>query len=502
MMFEEEEPEEGPATNAGAGGAGQDEYRVIQEEHILTEQQQIVEEITEMFGVTDDISVALLRNFGWSKEVLIEKYYGSTEKVVKDSGVTFALGRHNKTIPESPPAKMVQCKVCLDNFPYGQTTGLACGHRFCNECWEPYLKYKVLGGTTCIFTTCPMNGCPEMVPQGTFKKILDKGVHAKYQKFLVESYVDINRKIKWCPNPRGCGKAIQATGAANVVKCHCGQSFCFKCGEEAHFPVTCKQRNEWLDRCGSQGGNAQWILENTKKCPKCNTRIEKNQGCNKVSCKQCGHHFCWICQGPWSEHGNGNYYGCNKFKKKGQGKENKAGAGAGENDRFLHYYKRYNAHEAAMKFAAKQVERAEETVGTLRAQGTAAAKWIDDGQFYKDAAKLVLDCRGMLKYTYVFAHGLNDGNAKDLFEYMQSNLESNVETLSEMSEKDILELNREEVINFVSVTKTLQGNLMQGVETGLASSAYSRILRFSKPPSQQQNGKVGMVENPAKPIAV
>ena len=56
-----------------------------------------------------------------------------------------------------------------------------------------------------------MNGCPEMVPQGTFKKILDKGVHAKYQKFLVESYVDINRKIKWCPNPRGCGKAIQAS---------------------------------------------------------------------------------------------------------------------------------------------------------------------------------------------------------------------------------------------------------------------------------------------------
>ena len=105
MMFEEEEPEEGPATNTGGGSAGQDEYRVIQEEHILTEQQQIVEEITEMFGVTDDISVALLRNFGWSKEVLIEKYYANTEKVVEDSGVKFALGRHNKTIPASPPSR-------------------------------------------------------------------------------------------------------------------------------------------------------------------------------------------------------------------------------------------------------------------------------------------------------------------------------------------------------------------------------------------------------------
>merc|ERR1711871_1175768 len=104
-----------------------------------------------------------------------------------------------------------------------------------------------------------MSGCPEIVPEGTFKAILDKQMYTKYQKFLIDSYVDINRKIKWCPNPRGCGKAIQATGAANVVKCHCDYSFCFKCGEEAHFPVTCKQRYDWLDRCGSQGGNAQWI---------------------------------------------------------------------------------------------------------------------------------------------------------------------------------------------------------------------------------------------------
>jgi hypothetical protein len=25
--------------------------------------------------------------------------------------------------------------------------------------------------------------------------------------------------------------------------------------------------------------------------------------CNHMTCKQCGHHFCWICMGPWSAHG-------------------------------------------------------------------------------------------------------------------------------------------------------------------------------------------------------
>ena len=87
----------------------------------------------------------------------------------------------------------------------------------------------------------------------------------------------------------------------------------------------------------------------------------------------------------------------------------------------------------------------------------------------------------MLKYSYVFAYNLSQGNAKDLFEYMQSNLESNVESLTEMSEKDIHELNRGDMLNYMSTTKTLKGNLVQGVTKGLDSTAYSRILRFNQP---------------------
>jgi hypothetical protein len=31
-----------------------------------------------------------------------------------------------------------------------------------------------------------------------------------------------------------------------------------------------------------------------KKCPQCKVGIEKNQGCNHISCK-CGAHICWKC---------------------------------------------------------------------------------------------------------------------------------------------------------------------------------------------------------------
>jgi ariadne-1 len=53
----------------------------------------------------------------------------------------------------------------------------------------------------------------------------------------------------------------------------------------------------------NESETANWILANTKKCPACNARIEKNHGCNHMHCKLCKHEFCWICMGPWGEHG-------------------------------------------------------------------------------------------------------------------------------------------------------------------------------------------------------
>ncbi|CAF4268664.1 unnamed protein product, partial [Rotaria sordida] len=42
----------------------------------------------------------------------------------------------------------------------------------------------------------------------------------------------------------------------------------------------------------------------TKECPKCHTNIEKNGGCNHMTCRKpgCGHEFCWLCFGKSRGH--------------------------------------------------------------------------------------------------------------------------------------------------------------------------------------------------------
>ena len=61
--------------------------------------------------------------------------------------------------------------------------------------------------------------------------------------------------------------------------------------------------------------NTRWLNRHTKKCPKCKSPIEKNNGCDHMTCKRqaggCGHEFCWRCLAPWGpiiRRGGGNHH--------------------------------------------------------------------------------------------------------------------------------------------------------------------------------------------------
>ena len=79
--------------------------------------------------------------------------------------------------------------------------------------------------------------------------------------------------------------------------------------------VNCAVVKKWLVKNSAESENLNWILANTKACPKCKRPIEKNQGCMHMTCSQCSYQFCWLCLAPWAEHGDrtGGYYTCNRY---------------------------------------------------------------------------------------------------------------------------------------------------------------------------------------------
>jgi len=145
---------------------------------------------------------------------------------------------------------------------------------------------------------------------------LDPELYLKYVTLVTSGFVEKNPSIQWCPSGRGCEYAAMVTPtSARTIQCSCGFVYCFNCRTEAHWPASCIEIQWWnkthpgfrgVDPAEAENKSMEWILGHTQDCPKCRNPIEKNGGCNHLTCRACNHQYCWVCMGEWSP----KHYNC------------------------------------------------------------------------------------------------------------------------------------------------------------------------------------------------
>uniref|UniRef100_A0A7S1D227 RBR-type E3 ubiquitin transferase n=1 Tax=Cyclophora tenuis TaxID=216820 RepID=A0A7S1D227_CYCTE len=456
-------PNAAPMMSSKGGG-----IRMFPSEELVPEMRRRLKDVTEVLDIPASAAAVLLREHHWSKEVLLEKFYNGPEKLEEKHGVRFRCtpvkkGRASKT-----------CAICYeDALPM---LGMPCGHEFCRQCWRDFVMNALSEGPVCIRKTCPQAKCKEVMTEEEVAAAAPE-LLPKFESYQLRSFVESNTLTRWCPG-RGCERVACASSASameqegSVAHCDsCDVSFCIICGEEPHAPSSCKELAMWNEKCRNESETANWILANTKPCPKCSSRIEKNQGCNHMTCQRCKHEFCWICMGDWNNHGanTGGYYKCNKYDSNvNDNDQSDAAKARRELDRYLHYYKRYHAHSEAQAFAKKQLRETEARMVVLQ-ESSDNARW-SDVEFLKAANEQLIECRRVLKYTYTFAYYLTDETKKrqkECFEYHQEMLEKFTENLSELSEKPLAEMDRTDVVNQTRVVDRFMKNILKYVDDGM-----------------------------------
>lgn len=97
-----------------------------------------------------------------------------------------------------------------------------------------------------------------------------------------------------CPN----GQIHEAAIDGPIFSCsHCGAQHCVTHEVEWHKGETCQQydyRVSGKKKRDEEKASARTILNTTKPCPKCTAHIEKNDGCDHMTCKHCRYEFCWV----------------------------------------------------------------------------------------------------------------------------------------------------------------------------------------------------------------
>jgi len=432
--------------------------RMLPSNEMIPEMKRRLKEVTEVLDIPASAAAVLLREHRWSKEILLENFYNNSEALERKAGIWNRC--HPKKLP--PQKSSTTCQICYEDDIV--MLSMPCGHEFCKECWKQFCANAILEGPSCVRKTCPQAKCTEVMTEVEVAAAAPE-LLTKFETYQLRSFVESSVLTRWCPG-HGCEKVACASSAiameheGSVACCDdCDMSFCLLCGEEPHAPTNCKELARWNEKCRNESETANWILANTKSCPKCLSRIEKNQGCNHMTCSRCRYEFCWICMGDWTDHGanTGGYYKCNKYDGAGPGSPDDNGDTSDaakakrELDRYLHYYKRYHAHSEAQAFAKKQLKDTEARMILLQ-ESSENARW-SDVEFLKTANEQLVECRRVLKYTYTFAYYLTDETKKmqkERFEYHQEMLERFTENLSELSEKPLAEMDRVSVVNQVS----------------------------------------------------
>ena len=171
-----------------------------------------------------------------------------------------------------------------------------CGHAFCSSCWYDALSVKIKENKLTSIKCLDYN-CPEKLSDSFIVNILkdDNELLKIYKRYKLELEIIENPNKKLCPYPN-CDSYLELKNIHEKdVTCLNNHNFCFLCLKRPHGNLPCNEND--LDKSVIEYAKNNFV----KKCPKCNIIIEKNKGCNHITCTKCGYQWCWLCNEEYKE---------------------------------------------------------------------------------------------------------------------------------------------------------------------------------------------------------
>ena len=213
---------------------------------------------------------------------------------------------------QSQPTKL--CHICYENLlesAFPSDSSQCHNHQFCTECLSNYFSHELSRRIT-KFHCAGGGGCDFEFQEEFVLTLFSEENVKKYNKFKL---LNSDENYRECPNAtQSCGTMILGNPKYPNMECpKCGLSFCF-IHSNAHPNITCLEYARRIAREAKEDNIT--IKRYTRPCPKCKVPIQKNGGCNHMTCYKCNYQFCWICMRKYTNNHydtssiNGLLFGC------------------------------------------------------------------------------------------------------------------------------------------------------------------------------------------------
>lgn len=288
-----------------------------------------------LLGAAGLISHALWRRHKTKSPLKFSWYQGA---VALGSVGSFATGHYySKQVRQAAPQRpavdekkeMQDCPICGVAHEKAEFLKLSgdrleqgCGHEFCKATLRGVLA-TVLESKNTNMLRCPEHTCKRKLTTAEIQGFATPEEFKTLSDILLQELLQRTQGIIHC-TARNCPCAFffepRHVDVIETIRCpQCQTPHCSKCAKfhelrPGERQIACEEAAKRIaareatvqgetseQKKAREEATQKWLSENTKKCPRCTASINKNEGCNHMTCK-CAHEFCWVCMGTWDDH--------------------------------------------------------------------------------------------------------------------------------------------------------------------------------------------------------
>ncbi|KAH0371685.1 hypothetical protein KCU65_g1792, partial [Aureobasidium melanogenum] len=222
-------------------------------------------------------------------EINLQRRKSNTQKI-KDEIEAAAKAReeHVACYDEYAPNKIIRCSS-EDKHPV------------CLDCMKTYLESEV--GQCSLKLTCP-GGCDDTFRESQLRLVpgtdalIDKLMRLRQENDLRTAGIDDVKGCPFCDFKTVC-LPIDVDFEFHCQSPACSITSCRKCKEKTHIPDSCEENQRKRDKESAlshrhriEEARSKALIRN---CNKCKQAFIKSDGCNKMTCSQCGNLQCYLC---------------------------------------------------------------------------------------------------------------------------------------------------------------------------------------------------------------
>jgi len=213
-------------------------------------------------------------------------------------------------MPYSHTQMTSYCTICYSSHDVVTIIDLPCGCNNCSTCLTSWIvtQTQELFYQTQEEVRCTNTDCTKPFKVDNIFSQFSQAQQGIINNALLSVYIKKTNDIRTCPNNTCKYAGIIYTDSTCPEQLEC-ESCGTKWREKTHFSHSELTKNS-INHEGFNLGeifNQIWEEVWARRCPGCHVVIERNGGCNHMTCQKCKHEFCWICTQGHVEH---SYWRC------------------------------------------------------------------------------------------------------------------------------------------------------------------------------------------------